>query len=192
MSHYMRTGPAAGSRSLSQGGGVWEVVGILAAVVPCGVFAGLYLATADGLFLGMFILFAIAALVIVVARNPQRFAGLKRLFDAVTPARRRDDAETDGDREKGTARTPFAGAAGAATALKRTFTIRILKLLAFVAWILVWGVTASLYVDVFQDVNFVALMSYVAIGALSPIIIYVALEGSVKRLGGHMNGREDI
>lgn len=188
MAHYMRTGPAAASRDAAQGSGIWEVVGILAAVIPCGVFAGLYLATGDGLFLGAFLLFASAALAIVIARNPERFAALKRRFEARAAqiGRGKKDDSTPEAR-----RNPLASAAGAAATLKRSLTVRILKLLGFVAWVLVWGVTASIYADVVENANLMALMVYVAIGALSPIVIYVGLEASVKRLGGHIADRDD-
>ena len=182
----MRTGSASASRGLSQGSGIWEVVGILAAVIPCGVFAGLYLATGDGLFLGMFVLFAVAALVIVVARNPQRLAALKERFASTGVP---DETESPPPEAL---RDPLAGVGNAASALRRTFTVRILKLLAFVAWILAWGVTASIYADVVENANLTGLMVYVAIGALGPIVLYVGLEASVKRLGGHMSQRDDL
>ena len=188
MSHYMRTGPAAASRDAARGSGIWEVVGILAAVIPCGVFAGLYLATSDGLFLGAFLLFALAALAIVIARNPERLAALKHRFEewaAKIGRAERDESNSEAPRN------PLASAAGAAATLKRSLTVRILKLLGFVAWVLVWGVTASIYADVVENANLMALMVYVAIGALSPIAIYVGLEASVKRLGGHISRRDD-
>ena len=78
MSHYLRSGAAASNRGVARSGGVWEVVGILGAVIPCGILAGLYLATEDILFLMACFGFAIVAFGLVFARNLGSLSLLRR------------------------------------------------------------------------------------------------------------------
>jgi len=170
MSHYLRSGTALASRGAARQSGVWEVVGILAAVIPCGILAGLYLATGDLLFLVACCGFAVIATGIVFARNLGRMA----------PSRwRRSSEEGEVNKAVDATRRKMAEAGGA---LRRTFTLRILKLLGLVAWLIAWSVLASLYSKIVENANMAMLVILVAFGGLSPIVIYFGLETSVKKL----------
>jgi hypothetical protein len=153
------------SRASVHFGGIWEVVGVLAVVVPCGVLAGLYLATSDPMFLVVCGVIAIVAAGILLFRKPVR-----------RPATRRRNVGA-------TARAGGAGRLGAVrSALGRTFTLRILKLLALVGWLLAWGVLAVLYAKVAENVNIAALAMLVVVGGFSPLVIYFGLEAGVQKL----------
>lgn len=170
MSHYLRSGAAASNRGVARSGGVWEVVGILGAVIPCGILAGLYLATEDILFLMACFGFAIVALGLVFARNPGNLSLLRRRGGTVDAAASK---AVSASREK-------LGAVGAS--LRRRFTIRILKLLGLVLWFVAWGVVVTLHLKVVQNPNLVGIVMLVAIGAFSPVFIYFGLEAGVKKL----------
>ena len=164
--------------------GVWEVVGILAAVVPCGVLAGLYFATADILFLVACFAFATVAVGLVLTRNlgklrlPRREGGIRPRGEAP------DGAAEDAARKAVSAGRETLGAVGAS--LRRTFTLRVLKLLGLVVWFIAWAVLISLHLKVVENPNIGGLVMLVAIGAFSPILIYYGLEGGVKKLGRRM------
>jgi len=178
MSHYLRTGSAMGNRGVARSSGVWEVVGVLAAVVPCGIFAGLYLATTDLSFLIACSGFAIAAVGIVFFRSP----GLFRL-------KRWRDAGKHGDARGGRFGAGTTKLAAAASAVSGTFTLRLAKLIGLVVWLLAWGVTAALFAKVAENANIGMLMTLVAVGGFSPVVIYFGLESGVKKLGSQL--RED-
>jgi len=158
--------------------GVWEVVGVLAAIIPSGILAGLYLATSDTTFLVVCAVFAAAAVGIVFFRRPGRLSWAMR--------RRAPVASDAGARsEKASGRLKAAR-----SALGRTFTLRVLKLLGLAAWLIAWTVLAGLYARVAQNANITALMMLVAIGGLSPVVIYFGLESSVKRLTKRLDDNE--
>jgi len=152
--------------------GVWEVVGVLAAIIPSGILAGLYLATSDTTFLVVCAVFAAAAVGIVFFRRPGRLSWAMR---------RRAPAASDAGARAGAGRASGRLEAARA-ALSRTFTVRVLKLLGLAAWLIAWTVLAGLYARVAQNANFAALMMLVAIGGFSPVVFYFGLEASVKRL----------
>ena len=174
MAHYMRTGEADSGRGSGRSNGLWEVVGVLAAVIPCGVLAGLYLATSDSLFLLAGGGLAVVAAAIVFLRNP----GLVSLRG--WRARRSDTASNQGE-----GRLHTLGAR-----LRRTFTVQILKILGLAAWLVMWVLTASIYARVVENANMAALMMLVLVGGFSPILIYYGLEGGVKKLGRRMRDDE--
>jgi hypothetical protein len=150
--------------------GVWEVVGVLAAIIPCGILAGLYLATSDAKFLIVFALFAVAAAGIVFFRRPRRLAWTGWW-------RRAAGTDQPGKAEKA------PGRLGAMhETLSRTLTARVVKLLGLVVWLMAWTVVAALYARVAQNTNIAALLVLVAVGGLSPVVIYFGLEASVKKL----------
>ena len=66
----VRTGSATAGRRIARRNGIWEVLGILAAVVPCGVLAGLYLATEDIRFIIGCAVLAALAVMLILMRNP--------------------------------------------------------------------------------------------------------------------------
>jgi hypothetical protein len=170
MSQLIRSGSAMESRAASPSS-VWEVVGVLAAIVPSGILAGLYLATSDTTFLVACAVFAAAAVGIVYFRRPGRLSWAMRRRAPVAP----DAAGVWAERASGRL-------TAARSALGRTFTLRVLKLLGLAAWLIAWAVVAGLYARVAQNANIAALMMLVAIGGLSPVAIYFGLESSVKRL----------
>lgn len=167
----------AGNLSIARFG---EVLGVLAAVLPCGVLAGLYLASDDPIFLIAGLSLAAVAVGIFFVRNPDRIGHTLRRWTSVVSARRDRLADTR-----------VGGVAGAARQrLQQTFTRRFLKVLGFVAWFLVWGVTAAMFLRVAENANIGGLILFVAIGSLSPLFIYYGLESGVKRLGDRL-GREE-
>jgi len=167
MSHFIRTGVME-SRSAAGAGGVWEVVGVLAAVIPCGILAGLYLATSDPIFLVSCAVFAVAAVGIIIFLRPGRFSWKRRRGD-----------NGGGDTRGGAAGTDISAPTG--PAFTRIFTLRFMKLIALVAWLLAWGVLATLYARVAQNANIAALAMLVAVGGFSPVVIYFGLEMGVKK-----------
>jgi hypothetical protein len=169
MSQLIRSGSAMESRAASPSS-VWEVVGVLAAIVPSGILAGLYLATSDTTFLVACAVFAAAAVGIVYFRRPGRLSWAMRRRAPVAP-----DAVGRAGRASGRL-------TAARSALGRTFTLRVLKLLGLAAWLIAWTVLAGLYARVAQNANIAALMMLVAIGGLSPVVVYFGLESGVKRL----------
>jgi hypothetical protein len=162
-------------RGLARLGGVWEVVGVLAAVVPCGVLAGLYLATDEtGFIVACVILAALAGGIIAFKRNPRR-----RL------SHRRKGAEGGATGRAGAERLRAVG-----SALGRTFTRPVMKVLGFALWILAWGVTAALYARVVSNAQIGGLVMLVLVGGFSPLVIYFGLESGVKKLSGRVRDRE--
>ena len=155
--------------------GAWEVLGILAAVIPCGILAGLYLATNDGRFLAACGVLAVVAVGIIFARN----LGRLRL-----PRRERAGAAAANASAAGHRKIGMAGAM-----LRRTFTIRVLKLLGMAVWLLAWAVVASLYARVAENANMPMLVMLVIFGGFSPIVMYYGLESGVKRLSGRERTR---
>jgi hypothetical protein len=182
MPHYLRSEAALGRRMASRSpAGVWEVVGILAAVIPCGVLAGLYFATSDILFLLACFGFATVAVGLVLTRNLGKLRLPRR-------GERQGGAAGETTRNALGAGTEKLGAMGAS--LRRTFSIRILKLLGLVLWFIVWAVLVSLHLKVVENANVGGLVILVAIGAFSPILIYFGLEGGVRKLSKRM--RDDV
>jgi hypothetical protein len=153
--------------------GVWEVVGVLAAVIPCGILAGLYLATSDPMFLAVFAVLAVVAVGIVYFRRPRRLPG--------TRGRRRSATVS------GAARKTGGRLQAARAALRRTFTVRVLKLLGLALWLIAWGVLATLYARVAENANVVGLGMLVLVGGFSPIVIYYGLEAGVGRLSKRLD-----
>lgn len=170
MSHYLRSGSAASHRGIARSGGVWEVVAILGAVIPCGILAGLYLATEDVLFLAACFGFAAVAAGLVFARN----------FRNLSLPRWRGRAADDTASKAVAVGREKLDVVG--TSLRRTFTIRILKLLGLVLWFIAWAVLVSLHLKVVQNPNIGGIVMLVAIGAFSPIFIYLGLETGVQKL----------
>jgi hypothetical protein len=167
--------------------GILEVLGILGAVIPCGILAGLYLATEDIRFiLGSFFL-GVLAVAIVFMRSP----GLRL-------PRRRAQGEAGG--ESGGADGGMAGLVGrfrssaklaaVGGAVRRSFSLQIVKLLGFVIWMLAWGVTAALYTRVYDNANLGALLILVVVGGFSPVVIYFGLETGVKSLSRRNRPRD--
>ena len=165
----VHSGSARPERRIAHRAGVWEVAGILAAVVPCGILAGLYLATADVRFILGCAVLAVLAVAIILLRNPDSLR-LARLWPLAR--RRAEGAEPAQD--------------GLATRLGRTFSTPLLKIVCLAAWLMAWAVTAALYTRISPDVNIGALVLYVAIGGFSPVVIYFGLETGVKKLGDRL------
>jgi hypothetical protein len=170
--------------------GILEVLGILAAVIPCGILAGLYLATEDLRFiLGSFFL-GVLAVAIVFMRSP----GLR------LPRRRGLAGGGAGGGESDGAGGGMAGLVGrfrssaklaaVGGAVRRSFSLQILKLLGFVFWMLAWGVTAALYARVYDNANLGALLILVVVGGFSPVVIYFGLETGVKSLSRRNRPRD--
>lgn len=181
MAHYLRSEAALSGRVAARNpAGIWEVVGILAAVVPCGILAGLYFATTDILFLIACFGFATVAVGLVLTRSlgklrlPRREAGIRQRGEEP------GGAAEDAARKAASAGREKLDAVGAS--LRRTFTLRVLKLLGFVAWFVAWAVLISLHLKVVENPNIGGLVILVAIGAFSPILIYFGLESGVKKL----------
>ncbi|MGH6618332.1 MAG: hypothetical protein ACREF6_02170 [Alphaproteobacteria bacterium] len=184
MLHDASTGTVTAGRGLARSGGVWEIVGILAAVIPCGILAGLYLAAGDMRFLVACIALAIVAVVLVfIRRSPRR----------VSLARRGAGAEGGATGLTGKLADRFRGSAklaAAGSAVRRTFTVQVLKLLGFAVWMIAWGLTAALYARVAQNANMTALMMLVVFGGFSPVMIYYGLESGMKKLGRRLRDDE--
>ena len=166
-------------RGLLRLGGVWEVVGILAAIIPCGILAGLYLATDEtGFIIACVVLATLAGGIVAFMRNPGR-----RL------SRRRTGAEGRAARSAGgIAGSEKLRAAG--SALGRTFTRPVMKVLGFALWILAWGVTAALYARVVNNAQIGGLVILVLVGGFSPVLIYFGLESGVTKLTRRMRDSE--
>lgn len=179
MLHDAGTESVTGGRGLARSGGVWEIVGVLAAVVPCAILAGLYLATEDMRFLAACSALALLAAVLVFIRGPRRASLTRRGAGAGGRAGKLID------RLGGAAKLTAAG-----SALRRTFTLQILKLLCFVVWMLAWGVTAALYARVAENANMTALMMLVVFGGFSPVVIYYGLESGMKKLNRRLRADE--
>lgn len=186
MPHYLRSGAAVGGRMAARSpAGVWEVVGILAAVIPCGVLAGLYFATSDMLFLFACLGMATVALGLVLTRNLGRLRlSWRRGRGLQAQAAGINTAGEDAARTAVSAGQETLGAMGAS--LRRTFTVRILKLLGIVGWFIAWAVLVSFHLKVVENANIGGLVILVAIGGFSPVLIYFGLEGGVKKLGKRM------
>ncbi len=176
MSQLIRTGSVMESRAANPSS-VWEVVGVLAAIIPSGILAGLYLATSEVTFLVVCAVFAAVAAGIVFFRRPRRLSWTRRRAPAASVA--------GGKPEKASRRL-----SAARSALGRTFTLRVLKLLGLAVWLLAWTVVAALYARVTENVNIAALMMLVAIGGFSPVVIYFGLESGVKRLTKRLDNDE--
>ena len=169
------TGAAVAGRGLARLGGVWEIVAILAAVVPCGILAGLYLATEEiGFLVACFVIAALAAAVILYRRNPRRrLAGRRSGMEGRSATRPGAIA--------GSERVQAMG-----SALARTFTRPVLKVLGFALWILAWGATAALYARVVENAQIGGLVILVVFGGFGPVLIYFGLETGVKKLTGRL------
>ncbi|MPY75288.1 MAG: hypothetical protein GEU87_13610 [Alphaproteobacteria bacterium] len=183
MLHDASTGSVTAGRGLARSGGVWEIVGILAAVIPCGILAGLYLATGDMRFLAACIALAIVAVVLIFIRGPRRVSLARRGAGAGGGAT--GFAGKLADRFRGSAKLAAAG-----SAVRRTFTLQVLKLLGFAVWMIAWGVTAAFYARVAENTNITALMMLVVFGGFSPVVIYYGLESGMKKLGHRLRDDE--
>jgi hypothetical protein len=149
-------------------------VGILAAIVPCGILAGLYLATEEiGFIVACFALAVLAVAIIFMRHAP---LSLRRM--------------------RGGTATRSGGVAGSRklqamrSSLGRTFTRPVLKILGFAVWVLAWGVTAALYARVANNAQIGGLVMLVLFGGFSPLLIYFGLESGVKRLTGKIRDGE--
>jgi hypothetical protein len=175
----VRTGSAMAGRRIARRNGIWEVLVILAAVVPCGILAGLYLATEDARFIIGCAVLAVLAVAIILLRNP---AGLR------LPRWRPWAGSRSGAQAGGTAGSE--GREDAASRLRRIFTTPLLKIIGVAAWLMAWSVTAALYARIFQNANIGALVMLVAVGGFSPVLLYFGLEGGIKKLSGRMRRDE--
>lgn len=162
----VRTNTLSPRRGLARPKGIWEVFGILAAIVPCGILAGLYLATDDARFLVGCIVLAVLAAAIVFLRRPTAWQPQIRHW---IQSLRRGGETGDGS---------------AGSILRRTVNGPVLKVLGFAAWMMAWGVTAALYTRVAVNVNASALVMLVLIGGFAPVVIYFCLEGGIRTLKG--------
>jgi hypothetical protein len=166
--------------------GVLEVIGILGAVIPCGILAGLFLATGDIRFIFGSVFLGIVAVGIVFMRSPRlRLPRRRALAGAGAPGGEGGGAE--GGVAAGRARAKLAAVGGA---FRRSVSLQIVKLLGFVVWMLAWGVTAALYARIFENANIGALLILVVVGGFSPVVIYFGLETGVTSLS-RRNRRRD-
>ena len=162
-------------RGLARPGGIWEIVAILAAIVPCGILAGLYLATEEiGFLVACFGIAVLAAAVILFRRNPQRRLAGRRSGTEDRPV-------TRSSKIAGSERVQAMG-----SALARTFTRPVLKVLGFALWILAWGATAALYARVVENAQIGGHVMLVIVGGFSPLLLYFGLESGVKKLTGRL------
>lgn len=169
----------AGTGGMARFGAFWESAGVLAAIVPCGVLAGLYLATGEAGFLVACFALATAAVAILFFRSPKR-----RL------SRRTGGAGGQGGvplRSRLAGAPRFKALRGA---LGRTFTRPVLKLLGFAAWMLAWGATAALYARVVSNAQIGGLVILVLVGGFSPVVFYYGLEMGVKKLSRREQERD--
>ncbi len=165
---------------------ILEVVGVLLAVVPCGVLAGLYLVSEDIKFLIACAFFAMVAVVVVFWRRPTagntgRRARAMRPADG--PRRARAAPPVSGGRR-------LAGIFRLGSTLQGKLTKRAMKIAGFVVWMAAWIFTAGLFTQVVENENVTSLAIFVMIGSLSPLIFYFLLETGVNRLSGRLRDGE--
>lgn len=186
MLHDASTGSPSSGRGITRPHGILEVLGILGAVIPCGILAGLFLATEDMRFIiGSFVL-GVLAVGIVFLRSPRLRLPRRRAF---TPGGEGSGAAGGMAGLAGRFRSS-AKLAAVGGVVRRSFSLQILKLLGFVVWMLAWGVTAALYAKVFENANIGALLILVVVGGFSPVVIYFGLETGVKSLGRRNRPRD--
>jgi Flp pilus assembly protein TadB len=165
---------------------ILEVIGVLLAVVPCGVLAGLYLVSEDITFLIACAFFAAIAVVVVFWRRPTTGRGRRRahsMREANESLRSKGSHDESGDGR-------FARILGLGAALQGKLTKRAMKVAGFFAWMAVWIFTAVLFTRVAENENVISLAIFVMIGSLSPLIFYYLLETGVDRLGNRLRDEE--
>lgn len=161
---------------------ILEVIGVLLAVVPCGVLAGLYLVSEDITFLIACAFFAMVSVVVVFWRRPASGRGRRRarsMREANESLRSKvDDAESGEGR--------LARIMGLGVALQGKMTKRALKFAGFLVWMSAWIFTAVMFTRIVENENVTGLAIFVMIGSLSPLIFYFLLETSVNRLSNRL------
>jgi hypothetical protein len=165
---------------------ILEVIGVLLAVVPCGVLAGLYLVSEDITFLIACAFFAAIAVVVVFWRRPTTERGRRRvrsMREANESFRLKGGHDESGDGRL--ARILELGAA-----LQGKLTKRAMKIVGFLVWMAVWTFTAVLFTRVVENENVTSLAIFVMIGSLSPLIFYFLLETGVNRLSNRLRDEE--
>ena len=152
---------------------VFEVLGVLGAVIPCGILAGFYMASKDPSFLIACFVFAALAVGVVLWRTPRR---------SIIRARSSGLDRQDGARSRaswfGDLRLPEIGAG-------RNIGKKISIAAGFGAWVAAWCFLALMFAGVAQDTPVWRLALLVLLGAFSPVILYVLLEGGAKRIMRH-------
>ncbi len=165
---------------------ILEVVGVLLAVVPCGILAGLYLVSEDIKFLIACAFFAMVAVVVVFWRRPSQGRGRRRaqaMRQAGTSRRAKADRP-----ERGAGR--LAGILQLGADLQGKLTKRAMKIGGFLVWMAAWIFTAVMFTRVAENENVLSLAIFVMIGSLSPLIFYFLLETGVNRLSGRLRDEE--
>lgn len=174
----MSLGRPAGGGSLR----ILEVIGVLLAIVPCGVLAGLYLVSEDITFLIACAFFVMVAVVVVFWRRPSGGQGRRRvhaMHRAGQSLRSKSDLGERGN--GGLARVKRFG-----TALQGKLTKRAMTVAGFLAWMAAWIFTAVMFTRVAENENVTGLAFFVMIGSLSPLIFYFLLETGVNRLSNRL------
>lgn len=165
---------------------ILEVVGVLLAVVPCGILAGLYLVSEDIKFLIACAFFAMVAIVVVFWRRPSQGRGRRRAHPmryAATPGRAKADRP-----ERAAGR--LAGIRRLGADLQGRLTKRAMKIAGFLVWMAAWIFTAVMFARVAENENVTSLAIFVMIGSLSPLIFYFLLETGVNRLSGRLRDED--
>lgn len=152
---------------------VFEVLGVLGAVIPCGILAGFYMASKDPSFLIACFVFAALAVGVVLWRTPRRPTIRAQSGGQGPQARMRPPASRSG----GLAR-PKVGAG-------RKVSKKILIAVGFGAWVAAWCFLAFMFAGIAQNVPIGRLAVLVLLGAFSPAIFYLLLEGGVKQITRH-------
>ena len=166
---------------------ILEVIGVLLAIVPCGVLAGLYLVSEDITFLIACAFFAAIAVVVVFRRRPTTKGRGRRRARSMREANESLRSKA-GHEESSDGR--FARILGLGTALQGKLTKRTMKVAGFLAWMAVWIFTAVLFTRVAENENVTSLAIFVMIGSLSPLIFYFLLETGVNRLSNRLRDEE--
>ncbi len=165
---------------------ILEVVGVLLAVVPCGVLAGLYLVSEDIKFLIACAFFALVAVVVVFWRRPSHGQSGKRARSLRRPvAGHRPKAAQP---ESGEGRLASMLRLGAS--LQGKLTKRAMKVGGFLVWMAAWIFTAVMFTQVVENENTTKLALFVMVGSLSPLVFYFLLETGVNRLSDRLRDEE--
>ncbi len=164
---------------------ILEVVGVLLAVIPCGVLAGLYLVSEDITFLIACAVFAAIAVVVVFWRRPGHTRRGRR-------GRSMRDADVSilSDAEQGPRGGGLARFLQTAAAMRGKLTKRLLKVAGFLVWMAAWIFTAVLFTRVAENENVAGLAIFVMIGSLSPLVFYLLLETGVSRLSSRLRDED--
>jgi len=178
----MSLGRPAGGGSLR----ILEVFGVLLAVVPCGVLAGLYLVSEDIKFLIACAFFAMVAVVVVFWRRPSQGPATRR----ARSLRRADAAHSPAAGRPKSGEGRKAGILRLGAALQGKLTKRALKVAGFLAWMAAWIFTAVMFTQVVENEHTTKLTLFVMVGSLSPLIFYFLLETGVNRLSDRLRDEE--